>query len=243
MVVRVDLASRARDTVTKFAVPSNQLLRNRDENGFMLATLMVNPLPWVDEWALMSSGRVAVVHGHDFQVDIYDDDDRMVASRKIPFDWHRISDEERSAIVDSTHAAQFAQNAASARTDSARRRRVLPEATITAASGSASAPSASILSRLDVVAPSELPDYRPPFQRSAARGDEDGNLWIRTSVVIDGGSVYDIIAGTGELRQRLLVPRGHVIAGFAADGVVYLAVLEGGIARLKVARAPGVGLR
>lgn len=79
---------------------------------------------------------------------------------------------------------------------------------------------------LNFVNPSDLPDYAPPFTAGAVRGDLDGNLWIRTSNVVSGGSVYDIVNAKGELTDRVLLPAGRVIAGFG-KGVVYMGVREG----------------
>ena len=79
---------------------------------------------------------------------------------------------------------------------------------------------------LNFVNPSDLPDYAPPFTSGAVRGDLDGNIWIRTSNVVSGGSVYDIVNAKGELTDRVLLPAGRVIAGFG-KGVVYMGVRDG----------------
>ena len=79
---------------------------------------------------------------------------------------------------------------------------------------------------LNFVQPSELPDYAPPFAAGAVRGDYDGNVWIRTSNVYNGGSVYDIVNARGELTDRVLLPAGRVIAGFGS-GVIYMGYREG----------------
>ena len=65
---------------------------------------------------------------------------------------------------------------------------------------------------------------------AAARGDADGNLWIRTSRIVNGGVVYDVVNGQGVLVDRIQVPPGRVIAGFGPGGVVYIGVLDGTIA-------------
>jgi hypothetical protein len=89
---------------------------------------------------------------------------------------------------------------------------------------------------LQFVTPSDMPDYRPAFRTGAARGDADGNLWIRTSEMAGGGAVYDVINGKGVLVDRVQVPPGRVIAGFGRGGVVYMGVEDGNIARLERAR-------
>jgi hypothetical protein len=79
----------------------------------------------------------------------------------------------------------------------------------------------------------EMPDYRPPFRQGAARGDADGNLWIRTSKLVNGGAVYDVINDKGALIDRVVVPPGRVIAGFGPGGMVYMGVVDGSITRIE----------
>jgi hypothetical protein len=89
---------------------------------------------------------------------------------------------------------------------------------------------------LTMVAPSELPDYKPAFAPGSTRADPDGNLWIRTSQNVDARPVYNIINRKGELIDRVQLPANRVLAGFGAGGVVYLAVRDGATAHLEKAR-------
>jgi hypothetical protein len=87
-----------------------------------------------------------------------------------------------------------------------------------------------------LMAPAELPDYRPPFPTAAVRADMDGNLWIRINQAqpVPGGVVYDIISRDGELTTRLQLPPGYTLAGFGRDRVVYLSMRDA--TGLKLAR-------
>ena len=89
-----------------------------------------------------------------------------------------------------------------------------------------------------MISANEMSDYVPPFTPGAARGDADGNLWVRTTIGINGGSIYDVISTKGELLKRVQMPPGRVVSGFGAGGVVYLGVREQGGVRLEAARAP-----
>jgi len=89
---------------------------------------------------------------------------------------------------------------------------------------------------LTMIAPSELPDYKPAFAPGSTRADAEGNLWIRTSQNVDARPVYDIINRKGELIDRVQLPANRVLAGFGAGGVVYLAVRDGATAHLERAR-------
>ena len=111
-----------------------------------------------------------------------------------------------------------------------------PQRGAAASGGVGAANNTMAIPPIQMVAPSELPDYAPPFTVGAARGDMDGNVWVRTSNVVNGGSVYDVINGRGELVDRILVPTGRVIAGFGVGGVVYMGVRDGEGVRLEQAR-------
>ncbi|MFN8581512.1 MAG: hypothetical protein U0163_11115 [Gemmatimonadaceae bacterium] len=89
---------------------------------------------------------------------------------------------------------------------------------------------------LQFVAPNELPDYAPPFTAGAAKADMDGHLWIRTTYTKNGGPVYDVLDGSGALLDRVVLPPGRVIAGFAPGGVVYMGVRDGATVHLERAR-------
>ena len=89
---------------------------------------------------------------------------------------------------------------------------------------------------MQFVSPNELADYRPAFRQGAARGDAAGNLWIRTTKVLNGGAIYDVVSTEGVLIDRIHVPSGRVIAGFGPGGAVYLGVVDGNITRLERAR-------
>ncbi|HEY8830879.1 MAG TPA: hypothetical protein VIM21_00085 [Gemmatimonadaceae bacterium] len=90
--------------------------------------------------------------------------------------------------------------------------------------------------QLTMIAPSDLPDYKPPFTPGSTRADTDGNLWIRTSQNVDARPVYDVVNRKGELIDRVQLPQNRVLVGFGANGVVYLAVRDGTTAHLEKAR-------
>ncbi len=80
-----------------------------------------------------------------------------------------------------------------------------------------------------VMAPEDLPDYRPPFNQGSVRADGDGHLWIsiNTPKPVPGGPVYDVINRQGELVDRLQLPPGYQLVGFGAGRIVYLSMRDG----------------
>jgi hypothetical protein len=229
-IVRFDFATRSLDTAGRFAIPkvrSNSSQVELNGRTIFRVAQVVNPMPLTDDWAVLSDGTIAVVRGHDYRVDFIDGAGHVSSGPKIPFEWERMNDDAKSAIIDSTRADIARRAALTAARDSAAGR-VPPQPP----------PGFPVLPpmQLEFVSIDELPDYRPAFRQAAARGDADGNLWVRTSKMSNGGPVYDVINNKGALIDRVAIPPGRVIAGFGPGGMVYMGVVDGNITRLERAR-------
>ncbi len=263
IVVRVDLKTRKVDTAATFRIPKIKLEMTRDDNGRVMVNTTVNPMPWTDDWAMLSDGTLAIVRGQDYRVDLVSANGQVTHAPKLEYDWQRLTDEDKVKILDSARiaienmrATQLAAQAQAsgvdvkAQADSGKgNTRQRPQAdgggnmVITMrgdgpAGGPGGGPMAVgfTLPPVSMVTPAEMPDYRPAFRQGASRGDADGNLWIRTSKLVSGGTVYDVINNKGELKDRILIPPGRVIAGFGPGGVVYMGVVDGFVAHLERAR-------
>jgi len=104
-LVRYDLATRKVDTVTFFKTPKFNLNINRSPDGGVRVSMITNPLPQGDDWALLSDGSIALVRGKDFHVDWLNRDGTITASPKIPFQWERLTDSAKVAFIDSAKVA------------------------------------------------------------------------------------------------------------------------------------------
>lgn len=242
-IVRVDLATRAVDTVGFIRTPRVNMQMERSEDGRVTRRSQLNPLPVVDDWAVLADGSVAFIRGRDYRVEVFGADGTRRVSQKVPFEWQRLTEEDKVAFIDSVRAQRERMAAAA---DSAR-----GEPAAVGAAGGGAAPNMSVTTvtsgppgagerrtvtaaaggppgrgRMNVtfVDPGELPDYKPAFFANSVRADADGNMWVRTipTRATPGGPVYDVINGSGELVDRVQVPAGRTIAGFGAGGVVYL---------------------
>jgi len=230
-IVRVDLATRKVDTVAYFRIPKMKMNVVRTDNGVSV-TSEINPLPTVDDFAVLSNGDVAIVRGQDYHVDIVGTDGRVTSGAKIPYDWQRLTDDDKVAVIDSAKKAAEAALAKGAGAPGGLGVGPGGKVQITMSMGGDAGGPPRIgtdqkgVTTADFVSPSELPDYRPPFAQGAARGDADGNLWVRTTAVRAGsavaGPIYDVINARGELIDRVQIPAGRAIIGFAKGGVVYM---------------------
>jgi len=154
-IVRVDFDTRKADTVAYVKVPKNETQMTRGEDGSTKISIKINPLPQADDWALLNDGTVAIMRVLDFHVDYYRPDGSHVSSDKLPFDWKRITDDDKAKLVDSL---QTLAKAASER-----------------AGGGGGG---GFRMSFEPVAAEKLPDYYPPIRAGTTLADFDGNLWV-----------------------------------------------------------------
>ena len=216
----------------------------RDDNGNVRVSSMINPLPTVDDWAMTPDGAVAFVRGSDYHIDWINPDGTKATSPKVPFDWQRMTDEDKVTFMDSVKAAR-ARQAAAAPTA------IIPGGAAPAPGGGG-APNIQIFAgpggpgggaprggatqvTQSFISASELPDYKPPFFAGSTRADTEGNLWVRTipTTAIAGGPVYDVINRKGELVDRVQIPTGRTIIAFGPAGAVYMVNRDGTTATIE----------
>jgi hypothetical protein len=248
-IVAVDLSTRALDTLGYIRTPKTKFEVKHDENGGVSMQSLVNPLPVVDDWAVLADGTLAFVRGRDYHVDFVARDGSKTSATKIPFNWQRLSDEDKVAFLDSLKAAR-ARLGANAPVPgapgmggggAAAPQVMVFSQTVTGGPGGGGGPAPSNRpnvrpTEMQYVPANELPDYKPAFFYGSARADRAGNLWIRTipTEATPGGPVYDVINGKGELVERVQIPEKRVIVGFG-DGVVYMLNQDGTTATLEKA--------
>ena len=249
-IFRIDLTTRKIDTVAYIKTPKIKMNTTQDNNGGVRMVSEINPLPVVDEWALVSDGSVAIVRGRDYHIDWVNADGSRTSSPKIPFEWQRLSDEDKVAFIDSVKAARERMGANApqiATTAGGNQTRNGPPPGMDGGpqvmifrgppGGDGSRPNAggagtgtmNVTPQMNFVAPSELPDYKPVFLNGFVRADLNGNVWIRTipTKPMAGGPVYDVVNRKGELVERVQVPVNRSITAFGPGGVVYLTSRDG----------------
>ena len=259
-IFRIDLATRKVDTVAYIKTQKIKMNATQDANGRLMMTSEINPLPVVDEWAMLPDGSVALVRGRDYHIDWVNPDGSRTSSPKIPFEWQRLSDEDKVAFIDSVKAARerMGANAPVVATPGGggTQARSGPPPGMEGAQvmifrggppggddggrrPNANAPTGTtnVTPQMNFVAPSDLPDYKPVFLNGFVRADLDGNVWIRTipTKAMAGGPVYDVVNRKGELVERVQIPVNRTITAFGPGGVVYLTSRDGMTTKLEKA--------
>jgi hypothetical protein len=255
-VVRFDLGTRTLDTAGFFKINRPNMTITQTASGGMTVSSTVNPIPTVDDWALLSDGTVAFIKGADYSITWVDPDGSRRSTGKVPYEWQRLDDDGKAALLDSARKAmEEARERAQAQMAAGGPITITPGAgaemgmrmAVTAGGaapparggGAPGAPGARMeLPPINMVDADKLPDYRPAFTAGSARGDLDGNLWVRTtSPVGNGGPIYFVINTKGEVIDRVQLPEGRLIAGFSRNGDVFMALRDAeGNARIERAK-------
>jgi len=229
LLVAFDLLSRSIDTIGSVRTSFPRMTIVRDASGNM-TSITGTPvlLPVIDSWAIEHNGTVVAVRGSDFHVDRLGTDGQWHAGPKLPFSWEHLSDDAKTALIDSAAAAMKARRDSMAAG-------LIHEPTPPPPSGGgalrgrsgggggSAPPSPALIDGRP--APADLPDHKPAFLPAAVRADADGNLWIKTTALDRGQPVYDIVSAAGVLIDRVELPPRRAIAGFG-PGVVYLSVVD-----------------
>ncbi|MEO8560641.1 MAG: hypothetical protein ABI601_01110 [bacterium] len=251
-LVRFDLASRKLDTAAYIKVSAPKI-NVGEVDGRRTFSIVVNPMPEVDDWAVLPDGRIAIVR-KDYHIDYIDAEGAKTSAARIPFDWQRLTDSAKTAVIDSVKAlaanggpglAQLFGGGAggfggggggfpggggggfAGRRGGDGGGGGTPPPRRAATGGAATGQNGGGR-QINFVPPNELPDYKPAFTNGSVRADAEGKLWIRLipTKATTGGPEYDVIDTKGKLVDRVTLPAGTTIAGFGDGGIVYLGVRD-----------------
>jgi hypothetical protein len=224
VVLRADLDSRRVDTIARLKTwPSTMMVRN---GPGAVTKFTMDPLPLIDQWALLSDGSIAIARGHDYHIDWIHADGTTRSTQKLPFDWKRLTDDDKQKLIDSVRDVEGPRMALALG-----RRRANPPSDADAARGGRGAVNPSDIIQgppvpVEYVPPAykDMFDYSPPLRRGALLPDLDGNLWIlpaSSAQSKNGELVYDVVNMRGDFH-RVRVPLGRSVVGFGKGGVVFL---------------------
>lgn len=210
-LMRMDFDKRTVDTIGFIKIPIQKMMQISTENMRAMINMM-NPLPQSDEWAVLPDGVIAIVRGHDYHVDWMTPDGKYTSSPRMPFDWKRITLEEKQAMIDSVKRVE------------AERVAKLPPPPPTP-------PGQPVFPRMQFtpVDATDLPDYYPAVRQGQVRADYEGRLWILPSTSKDAkdGLLYDVVDRAGQIVERVQLPKGRTLVGFAPGGTLYLNHVRG----------------
>lgn len=217
-LIRTDFSARTYDTLAWLKTP-RQRSKVVQLPGRLAMSPVLDPLPRTDEWAYFADGTVAIVRAADYHIEWILPDGTRRNSAKMPFDWRKVTASDADRLVDSLKAL-LGQAARQTPVDQGRSTQVVPAG-------------------VEVSPPNELPDYYPPLRVGVPiRVDPKENVWIlpSTSVSAREGQLLDVVNRKGEIVERIQLPGGRTLIGFAAGDIIFMAVPAGAGSRLESAR-------
>lgn len=105
-LVAVDLDTRLPDTLGTIRLPKTATVVRKTADGSLQLDPLINPLPGSDGWAVLPDGAVAFVRVRDYRVEYLNPDGSRTSSPKLPYEWRRMTDEDKQRMVDSVMAAR-----------------------------------------------------------------------------------------------------------------------------------------
>lgn len=241
-IIRADFDVRRIDTVGRAKTPDFGLefpAPTVDGNCKLLSARMrVNPsIPAADSWTVTSNGLIAIVRSHDYHIDWIDTTGAARSTPKMPFDWRRLTDADKTARVDSARkiidslsaiGGYRLQMCAGGRTFNFTANPADPPEEInvgrTTGAGGRGEECQTVSVTAQFTPIDSMADYIPPIRAYSAHADLDGNVWVlpSTSLSAKGGLLYDVVNTEGQIIERVQLPGGRDIAGFGRGGVLYL---------------------
>jgi hypothetical protein len=210
-VIAVSFDTRRADTLAWMKIPpSPPSVSGRDPDGRMRFTSIVPPFELTDEWAAFSDGTVAIIRWRDYHVDWVRPDGKRESSPRTAWNWTRMTDEEKGRFVDTLRMVLQKNDS-------------LSQGSMMMFGGG---PSSMPIFETLTVAPSEVPDYPPPFVVRATKVDLDDRIWLleRANIGSKAPLVYDVIDRTGQIVDRVQMPPNAAVIGFGPGGSVYLSI-------------------
>jgi hypothetical protein len=248
-ILRADLDLRRTDTIGALARPLARTAVISPDGRSTVTAYVLDPLRTIDEWSVLSDGSVGIVRGHDYHVDWIRPDGTMSPSAKLPFDWKRIEDADKQRIVDSTQTKLEQSLLDGSFVEHIEQLEVMrnPGAAPPIASGGGGGGGGRgaaggrgggsdgrspgnpfqgfVIAPREVIPLDQIADYYPAIRSGAVTADLDDNLWILPTTSTQsktGELVYDVVDAKGELFERVRLPLGRLLVGFARNGVVYM---------------------
>jgi hypothetical protein len=111
-IIRVDLDTRKADTVGVVKLARTIMSAMTMPSGGTMMMGSPAPLQPIDDWALLSDGSLAVLRGRDYHIDWILPDGTKKTTERISFDWMRLTDDLKLALIDSITKARANMQAA-----------------------------------------------------------------------------------------------------------------------------------
>lgn len=203
-VLRFDpRASEPRTALTKVRFPTSGQPQMRVEGQVIRYSMQFPGLVTADSWAVFPDGRVAIVRGATYSVELIAADGKRTMSKPIPYDRIPVTKEDQEAEMVEARRVLAEQSKAIQRT--------LPS---------------GMTMDIQMSPPASWPSEYPAIAPMAAFASPDGMLWVRRSAPVKlDRERWDVIDASGQLVASWQLPKRTRLVGVGA-GAVYTVRLD-----------------
>jgi hypothetical protein len=104
-IVGIDIDTRKVDTLGVVHMPKVQYQIRQSADGFFSISVLTNPMPVTDDWAVLPTGVVAFVRGRDYRIDYRQADGTLSSSPKLAYPWQHLDEADKQKFIDSVKDA------------------------------------------------------------------------------------------------------------------------------------------
>jgi hypothetical protein len=197
-LVRFDPRGKgARTEVTKLRFPTSGKPEMKVNGTAIKMTMAFPGLVASDPWTVFPDGRIAIVRGATYTVEIIGTDGKKT-STTIPYETFKVTDADQKAEMDEARKQMKDQGKAV--------QKMMP---------------ANMTMDMEMLPPAEWPSNYPPVSPLGALAAPDGRLWVKRSIPFRvGREQWDVIDPAGKLVARWRLPAKTTIVA-VGQGVVY----------------------
>ncbi len=201
-IARLDLASDRIDTVAAMPmVEQPRVVRSMSMRGGRMQIAGLTPYPTQNVWAVAPDGRIAIVHADPYHVGWISSSGPSISGTPVEYRPVRVTDRDKEAWADRMGDGSALM-------------------VMVGGGGSRGGGRAMRVPRPDP-GDMEWPEFKPAFDRRAARVTPGGELWVQRHVAFSEPATYDVFDDSGNRVRQVVLPEGRQLVGFG-DGMVFL---------------------
>lgn len=206
-ILRLNLATDATDTLAyvRVSAPGMKMSGDPSDMASMKMSVVVDPFPTIDDWALLSDGTLAVIRGSDYHIDWIAPDGKKTSSAPMPYIRVPLTDSVKQHYVDAMKKADVVVRERMAKMPAGMARPVIAQ-----------------------TPPDKWPEFLPALSARLAMAAPNGTLWLVAKPVKGQSSppyAYDVIDRRGVVVEHVALPPKRIVVGFGRNSV-YLMVQD-----------------
>ncbi|MFN8583503.1 MAG: hypothetical protein U0163_21315 [Gemmatimonadaceae bacterium] len=166
--------------------------------------------PTVDDWGMLPDGRVAIVRGKDYHVDLVAAPGSVAAAPPIAYERVKVVEADKERVREATRKSRDMANKAIADAMSSLPKGRTPPKMPT----------------MTIDEPASWPAEKPAFGQGALLIAPNGRLWVRRHrAAADTLPLYDVLGVNGRVESRMTLPFKGRVVGFGR-GWVYVVRID-----------------